>query len=459
MSENTTVETDQTTNGATSNSSQDEDSLAVVMAPDLPHIAVTPSEVEAFNSESAGAMREFDDSQVPIMPFNSFPIELRSSRGKSNLLVKYEDLHVVPGLNFRLPTAEWEEHIEWLTNEIATNGFREDCPLLVFPTKENGSGRLVYGIISGESRYHAVGRANKRGAAIDALPAVLAPEGLSLEEMACMLATSNTGKPFSALEQAYAAQRFSRWGRSKTEIATLLKVTRTYVSQLLVVAAAPHAIREKISSGQIAFQAVYSALKEDPSTAAKRIEEGISAAKRAGRDRVTPKFMQDQTIKAARAFAPKMQTVLQSLIKNEGIFALLDQDIQNEIAAVLKEIDEQAKRDPAEEAKKKAELKAERKAEAERKKAKKKADAEAKNAEAKGSKTVSAKKPPAAKKAATNKTSATSGKPAGKTTTRATAKTSGEKPATAAAARQTKSTSRTPIDGDYQDDIQQHPDD
>ncbi|QXW20360.1 hypothetical protein KXJ72_17490 (plasmid) [Comamonas aquatica] len=431
------------TEETTNTPATDENAVSLAMKPGPDVLVLSTSEVDLNESDKAIATREFDDSTLRIMTVRDLPPELRQSRGRASQLIPVGDLYVVPGMNARLPTPEWEAHIEWLTGQILENGFREDCPILAFPTQDD-KGKPVLGIISGESRYRAVLRANKRGANIQTLPTIFAPEGMSAEEMSIQVATSNGGKEFTPLELANLALRFSKYGRKPSEIAKILKVTSTYVMSLLTISRAPHKVRAMLADGTVAFQVALDAMKKDPTTAVAVLEKGVAAANKAGQKKLTRQFTADHQVqKAVRANAPKMKDVLTAITKNEGVFALMDEDIQQQIKAVLTEIEEMASKTPEDIAKEREAKKAERLA-AKKKEREEKAAQKAKDAAA---------APDPEKKVAT-----AAKKPASKTTAKKTApeakKVSTAKKTTAAETRSTASITRVRTG-----DVQLHPDD
>lgn len=424
------------------------DELHLVMQPDADTLSITTSEFEQAESAKAQSMREFDDSKIRVMGHKDVPMDIRSSRGKPSQLVLLDNLYIVPGMNVRLDTPEWDDHIEWLTGRILEEGFREDQPLLVFATKDD-AGQIKYGIISGESRFHATHRANKRGADIKALPVYLAAEGMSIEEMTIQLATSNTTKPFTPLESSVLAQRFSKWGRAPAEISLIMKVSLNYVLQLLKIARAPNRIRAMIQDGSVPFQVALAALNNDPANAVENLEKGVIAAKAAGRDRATAKFMPEQQAqKAARHHAPQMKTVLQKLTGNEGMMALMDDEIREEIERLLTEIDTMAAKTPADVQKAKDEKLA--------KSAAKKAERAASKAAAPAK--ASKKKPANDVESGTQDAAKEPAAPAKKTTKAAkTTKTSKSKPESSVS--KSSATTRVREHFDSPDDFQQHPND
>lgn len=353
-----------------------EDQVLIAQQPSPDIVFATPSDVEAFDSEKARAIAEFDDSRIKILSNREVSVTVRGERGKANPSIRLENFFIVPGLNARLQTQEWEEHIEWLTGQILKEGFREDCPLLVFPTLDE-SGQHKYGIISGESRFHAATRAAKRGAPIVSLPVVLTSEGSSMEEMSIQVATSNTGKPFTPLELALLAQRFAKWRKEPAEIARFMKVSTNYVHQLLRIASAPHQVRAMIQDGTVSFGTALAAINADSTTAVESLQKGVAMAKAAGKGRLTNKFLPEkQAEKAARTFSPEMHAFLKRLQSNELTMGLMEDEDRTALNDLVKKIEEMANATPESIAQAKAEKDAEAKRKKEESASKKKLAAE-----------------------------------------------------------------------------------
>ncbi|KGG87397.1 hypothetical protein P245_20250 [Comamonas thiooxydans] len=331
------------------------DQVQIAQQPSADIVFATPSDIEAFDSEKARAIAEFDDSRIKILSNREVSVTVRGERGKANPSIRLENFFIVPGLNARLQTQEWEDHIEWLTGQILKEGFREDCPLLVFPTLDE-SGQHKYGIISGESRFHAATRAAKRGAPIVSLPVVLTSEGSSMEEMSIQVATSNTGKPFTPLELALLAQRFAKWRKEPAEIARFMKVSTNYVHQLLRIASAPHQVRAMIQDGTVSFGTALAAINADSTTAVESLQKGVAMAKAAGKGRLTNKFLPEkQAEKAARTFSPEMHAFLKRLQSNELTMGLMEDEDRTALNDLVKKIEEMANATPESIAQAKAE--------------------------------------------------------------------------------------------------------
>lgn len=85
------------------------DEFHLVMQPDADTLSITTSEVDQAESAKAQSMREFDDSKIRVMGHKDVPMDVRSSRGKPSQLVNLDNLYIVPGMNVRLDTPEWND--------------------------------------------------------------------------------------------------------------------------------------------------------------------------------------------------------------------------------------------------------------------------------------------------------------------------------------------------------------
>ncbi|RGE41342.1 hypothetical protein DZC30_18715 [Comamonas testosteroni] len=420
-----------------------EDKVSILQQPSADIVFATPSDILEFDSEKAREIAAFDDSRIKILGHREISMEIRGERGKANPSVNLENFYIVPGLNGRLKTPEWEDHIEWLTGRIIQEGFREDCPLLVFPTVD-GAGNQKYGIISGESRYHAATRAAKRGAAIKSLPVVLCPEGSSMEEMSVQVATSNSGKPFTPLEMAYFAQRFAKWRKEPAEIAAILKVSTNYVNQLLRIAAAPHEVRSMIQDGDVSFGTALASLTNDSTGAVESLKKGVAMAKAAGKTRLTNKFLPEkQAQKAARTYSVDMLSLLKRIHANEMTMGLIEEEERLALTELVGKIDQLANATPESIAEAKAKKEAEEQA-------KKEASAKKKQIAAANKEKVQQRRAAAAAKKAAKPSAAK----ASSSTTKSSKKPTGTdaKPTT----RVRDQSAAAAVDNE---DVQQHPDD
>lgn len=321
------------------------------------------SDFDTLSTKRAQSITGFDDA-IDVGSRSEISMDIRKIRGAAPIMVPMAEFMVVEGMNARLPTPEWQEHIHWLAEQMLIEGFRQDKPIYGFVSTEPKTGAKKIGIIDGESRYEAAKIAISKGAQITALPTVMAPDGLSIEEMTIELATSNTGKPFTPMEMAMLTQRFVKWGRNHKQICKILKVSPSYVSQLIAIAKAPNRVRTMITERQISVQVAMNALKDGAGSAITQLEAAVSNAQSKGLERVTAKHLPEYRVKrAARTYAPQMQSVLQKLKLNEGVFAMFDDDVREEIETLLSDIEQMSKHDPVAEAQAKAEAKAKRLAE------------------------------------------------------------------------------------------------
>lgn len=317
-------------------------------------IGISASEAESLNSERAQQIQSFTDDGLLVLRAKQLPQAYQFSKDTAPLLLPLDKMRVYPGLNPRLPSAEWEAHIESLTNSMMDMGFLAHKPLYGFASQEDGK-KIIY-IADGESRFHAAHRAIQRGAKIEEVPIILAPDGTSVEDIVKNLAPSNRGRDFTPLEKALHAQRLVRHYRmSNQEVARNLDVSAEYVSQLLTLASAPAKVRQMVLDGKIpADLAIQTMRGPSPETAVATLQAAVDNAEKSGKTKATRKHMPDFAIKRA---VSKRSTDLHSVVtrfQSLPQFKTLDPEFKAEIETLLETIKAEAsgKKDKPEKPKK-----------------------------------------------------------------------------------------------------------
>ena len=305
-------------------------------------IGVSVSEAESLNSERAQQIQEFNDDGLVVLRAKQLPQGYQFSKDIAPLLLSLDKMRVYPGLNPRLPSAEWEAHIESLTQSMIDLGFLAHKPLYGFASQEDGK-KIIY-IADGESRFHAAQRAIQRGAKIDEVPIILAPDGTSVEDIIKNLAPSNRGRDFTPLEKALHAQRLVRQYRmNNQDVARNLNVSPEYVSQLLILATEPAKVRQMVLDGKVpADLAIQTMRGPSPETAVATLQSAVVNAEKAGKSKATRKHMPDFAIKRA---VSKRSTDLHSVVtrfQSLPQFNDLDPDFKSEIEVLLETIKTEA---------------------------------------------------------------------------------------------------------------------
>jgi ParB-like chromosome segregation protein Spo0J len=163
------------------------------------------------------------------------------------LMVPIDKLVIVPGLNVRIRTPDYEVHIESLKNSILQHGFYKHQPLGGYAAKE-GDQDFIY-VTHGFSRLEGAKRARAAGASLEKLPVVLRPPGTSIEDLTIALANDNTGRPLSPFERAIVVKRLLSFGMTEDEIAVKMHITQQYVKDLLFLMSLPAALRNRVIAG------------------------------------------------------------------------------------------------------------------------------------------------------------------------------------------------------------------
>ena len=77
-------------------------------------IGITASEVDSLESERAKQIQSFRDEDIMVLRAKQLPQGYQFSKDVAPLLLPLDKMRIYPGLNPRLPSAEWEAHIESL---------------------------------------------------------------------------------------------------------------------------------------------------------------------------------------------------------------------------------------------------------------------------------------------------------------------------------------------------------
>lgn len=305
-------------------------------------IGITASEVDSLESERAKQIQSFRDEDIMVLRAKQLPQGYQFSKDVAPLLLPLDKMRIYPGLNPRLPSAEWEAHIESLKESMIDLGFLPHKPLYGFASQEDGK-KIIY-IADGESRFHAAHRAIESGANIDEVPIILAPDGTSVEDIIRNLAPSNRGRDFTPLEKALHAQRLVRQYRmSNQDVARNLNVSPEYVSQLLTLAAAPTKVRQMVLDGKVpADLAIQTMRGPSPESAVATLQTAVENAEKAGKSKATRKHMPDFAIKRA---VTKRSSDLHSVVtrfQSLPQFKTLDPEFKTEIENLLATIKDEA---------------------------------------------------------------------------------------------------------------------
>lgn len=175
-------------------------------------------------------------------------------------------------------------HVEELAKSIAESGVRE--ALKVFVEKD-----IPY-ITNGECRYRAVMMLIERGIEIKTVP-VLSEDRLGNE--ADRLFTqfiSNSGKQFSAIENAKLFKRLLDMGWQQNDIAKKTGFSGGRVSQLLELLTLPIVLQKLIIEGKISASMTLNVFKKHNSDVALAVAElsgAVAVAAEQGRKRAMPK--------------------------------------------------------------------------------------------------------------------------------------------------------------------------
>ncbi len=168
-----------------------------------------------------------------------------------------------------------------LKNSIAVNGVQQAISV----RKIRGEER--YEIVDGERRWRACMMLVEEGVAIR-IPSILF-KGNDVDAIVAML-TSNDSVPFNLLEEAHVLLRLSKHGLTNSEISDMTGRKPSYISNLLKLTEAPHAMKKMVTDNKISPSLLMKIFREekDFDTAAQLIQNvfesmnGTNAAQEEG---------------------------------------------------------------------------------------------------------------------------------------------------------------------------------
>lgn len=175
-------------------------------------------------------------------------------------------------------------HVEDLAKSIEENGVRE--PLKVFVEND-----IPY-VTNGECRYRAIQLLLERGVDIKLVPVMGEDRFANEADRLFTQFISNSGKQFSAIENAKLFKRLLDMGWQQQDVAKKTGFSGGRVSQLLALLQLPVVLQKLITEGKASASMVLSVWKkhnEDTALALEELLGAVAVAQAAGRKRAMPK--------------------------------------------------------------------------------------------------------------------------------------------------------------------------
>lgn len=175
-------------------------------------------------------------------------------------------------------------HVEELAKSIEENGVKE--PLKVFIEND------IPFVTNGECRYRAIKLLLERGVEVKAVPVMGEDRFANDADRLFTQFLSNSGKQFSAIENARLFKRLLDMGWQQNDIAKKTGFSGGRISQLLQLLLLPMSLQKFITEGKASAQMVLNVWKkhnEDAALALAELLEAYAAAQGEGRARALPR--------------------------------------------------------------------------------------------------------------------------------------------------------------------------
>lgn len=217
--------------------------------------------------------------------------------GLASLSTGRKDIHSIDprvikikdGWNCRdINDAETKEHIERLALSIAEIGVQE--PITVF-WEDNAAW-----VTDGHCRLWATKLAIERGTDIKSIPCKSEARGNDADRLFSQI-VRNSGKPFSAMENAKVYKRLLDLGWQQTEIAKKAGVSNARVSQILDLLTMPEPIKKLVTNGQVSASLATKTLAEhNPQVATQVLQDAVATANAEGKAKALPKHLVGEAV-------------------------------------------------------------------------------------------------------------------------------------------------------------------
>lgn len=188
------------------------------------------------------------------------------------------------GFNARnFESHENQEHVRGLADSIKAMGVQS--PLIVrFKDGE-------FFLVDGESRLRAVKLLLKEGVEIKSVPAVQEQKNTSEETRVASLLSHNSGKRLNQIEQGEVFTRLKNYGWSDLEIAAKTGISTAHVSNIMLLSAAPPAVKKQIVEGKVSSTLAIQTMREHGDKAPDVLKDAVKNAEASGKDKATAKHV------------------------------------------------------------------------------------------------------------------------------------------------------------------------
>jgi ParB-like chromosome segregation protein Spo0J len=246
------------------------------------------------------------------------------------------ELQVVEGLNPRVHTPSYLEHLRSLKESMKSEGFYQDKPLAGYVVSVNG--KNVTMIYDGGSRLLSARDAIREGAKFTRVPVSISQDGFTMEDMLVAMVRGNSGRPLSMFETGLICKRLKRFQWDDKQIADRLGVTKQTVSNLMSLMNSPFEIRDLVANEKISASTAIEMIAKHGEKALEKMLAADAAATRAGKTRITAKYVPGASFtKAIKKSAPSMFQAIET-VKGDPAFASLSQETQDLLTTLVSEL-------------------------------------------------------------------------------------------------------------------------
>lgn len=245
-------------------------------------------------------------------------IKAENRRSDSTYFVEPSKIRVDPNYNVRVQSESYAKWVRELANDMKLNGFNLDKPISVVIASIGGED--VMEVRMGHTRLAAALLAISEGAPFDVIPVIIKPKSENSVDQTVDLIRSNNGRPLTVYETSIVIKRLNNMELTEQEISQRLGYSQNYVSGLLLLAAAPHAISLLVVNEKVSAHVVIDMIrKHGNAEALKHLKLAVEDATKAGKAKVKPgQLPQAVRNKAIRKSATRLYETAKEIREDKG---------------------------------------------------------------------------------------------------------------------------------------------
>lgn len=268
-----------------------------------------------------------------LIPGGVKKVKTENRRSDAMFYVDPSKIRVMADFNVRVRDESYLAHLRGIADSMLADGFNNAYPLSVYISKEGDED--VLNLVAGHTRLEASALAIAEGAQFDTVPVVILPKTTTMIDMTVDLVRGNSGRPLTLLETSAVVARLEKLELSDAEIGRRLGMTETHVKNMVLLAAAPTAVKKMVASNEISASLAISMIRKHGSNVVDVLNAARKASKDAGKTKLTASHLPNAVReKAQRKAAPRLFQIADDL-RSDPQYSALSAELRQRLEELL----------------------------------------------------------------------------------------------------------------------------